>query len=60
MATVPQCQPNRSPDAPQEGKVVSKGKVKDAWGMPEGAELELGQWELQVDAKMDQQQFRSA
>ena len=43
---------------PQEGKIVSKSKVKDAWGMPEGAELEMGNWELQVDAKMDEQQFR--
>ena len=40
--------------------MVSKSKVKNAWGMPEGAELEMGQWELQVDAKMDQQQFRYA
>ena len=44
----------------QEGKVVSKSKVKDAWGMPAGAELELGNWELQVDATMDEQHFRSA
>ena len=28
--------------------------------MPEGAELEMGNWELQVDAKMDEQQFRLA
>lgn len=43
----------------QEGKVVAKSKVKDAWGMPEGAELEMGNWELQVDATMDEQYFRS-
>ncbi|KAL0049394.1 hypothetical protein WJX82_001168 [Trebouxia sp. C0006] len=42
----------------EEGKIVAKSKVKDAWGMPEGAELEMGNWELQVDAKMDEQQFR--
>ena len=44
----------------QEGKVVSKSKVKEAWGMPAGAELEMGNWELQVDATMDEQHFRSA
>jgi len=38
---------------------VSKSKVKDAWDMPEGAELEMGNWELQVDATMDEQHFRS-
>lgn len=43
----------------QEGKVVSKSKVKDTWGMPAGAELEMGNWELQVDATMDEQHFRS-
>ena len=43
----------------QEGKVVSKSKVKEAWGMPEGAELEMGNWEIQVDATMNEQQFRS-
>ena len=42
----------------QEGKVVSKSKVKEAWGMPAGAELEMGNWELQVDATMDEQRFR--
>lgn len=44
----------------QEGKVVSKSKVKEAWGMPAGAELEMGNWELQVDATMDEQHFRLA
>ncbi|KAL3144372.1 hypothetical protein ABBQ32_004125 [Trebouxia sp. C0010 RCD-2024] len=42
----------------EEGKVVSKSKVKEAWGMPAGAELEMGNWELQVDATMDEQHFR--
>lgn len=42
----------------QDGKVISKSKVKDAWGMPEGAELEMGNWEIQLDATMNEQQFR--
>ena len=42
----------------QEGKVVSKSKVKGTKNMPEGAELDMGNWELQVDAVMDEQQFR--
>ena len=43
----------------QDGKVVVKGqKVKDAYGMPEGADLCLGSFELEVDAKMDGGEFR--
>lgn len=42
----------------QEGKAVSKGKVKDAWDMPSGAELEVGNWEVEVDAIMEEQCFR--
>ena len=42
----------------QEGNVVSKSKFKDTKAMPEGAELEMGNWEVQVDAVMDEQQFR--
>ena len=38
---------------------MSKSKVKDAWSMPGGSELEMGNWELQIDAKMDEQSFRS-
>ena len=38
--------------------MVSRSRVKDTNNMPEGAELEMGNWELQVDAVMDEQQFQ--
>ena len=43
----------------QDGKVVVKGlRVKDAFGMPEGAELVLGSLDLEVDAAMPADHFR--
>ena len=43
----------------QEGKIVSKGKVKEAWDMPSGADLELGNWEVQIDDTMAEQSFKA-
>ena len=34
----------------QDGEVVAKGSVKGAWSMPEGAEVELAGWELEIEA----------
>ena len=39
---------------------MSKGKVKDAQSMPSGGELELGNWEVQIDETMKEESFRSA
>ena len=42
----------------QDGKVVAKGSVKGAWSMPEGAEVELAGWELEIEASMHAERFR--
>ena len=43
----------------QDGKVVVKGqKVTGAYGMPEGADLLLGSFELEIDTKMAGDEFR--
>ena len=42
----------------QEGKLVAKSHVKDAKDMPSGAELVLGNWEVEVDTRLDAQAFR--
>ena len=42
----------------QDGKVVAKGSIKEAWNMPEGAELELAGWEVEIEASMHEERFR--
>jgi hypothetical protein len=42
----------------QDGKTTSRGKVKGCLGMPPGAELEFGSWEIQVEAVLEEAQFR--
>ncbi|KAK9848939.1 hypothetical protein WJX84_002437 [Apatococcus fuscideae] len=40
-----------------EGQNVSRSRVKGTLDMPEGAELTLGNWELEVDARLDAATF---
>ena len=40
-----------------EGQNVSRSRVKGTLDMPEGAELNLGNWELEVDARLDPDTF---
>lgn len=40
-----------------EGQNVSRSRVKGTLDMPEGAELTLGNWELEVDARLDPASF---
>lgn len=42
----------------QDGKVVAKGTETGAWNMPEGAELELASWEVEIEASMHEERFR--
>lgn len=42
----------------QEGKVTSKSRVKDSYGMPEGADLVIGNWEVEIDALITETCFR--
>ena len=42
----------------QEGKVVSKSRVASTYGMPEGAELVLSSFELEVGPSIEAQRFR--
>ncbi|KAK9915546.1 hypothetical protein WJX75_000577 [Coccomyxa subellipsoidea] len=43
----------------EEGKLISKGNVKGCKDMPEGAEIPLGNWDLEVDQQIDAERFRS-
>eukprot|EP00884_Botryococcus_braunii_P013016 jgi/Botrbrau1/21715/Bobra.43_1s0110.1 len=42
-----------------DGKVISRGKVKGSHSMPGGAELEVGNWEVLVEALLDEASFRA-
>ena len=39
--------------------MIGKGKVKGCQDMPEGADLAIAQWELEVDARLEGSAFRS-
>ncbi|BDA44096.1 DNA repair and recombination protein RAD54B [Coccomyxa sp. Obi] len=43
----------------EEGKIITRGNVKGCKDMPEGAEIPLGNWDLEVDAQIDAENFRS-
>lgn len=40
-----------------EGQNVSRSRVKGTLDMPDGAELTLGNWEVEIDARLDAATF---
>ena len=40
-----------------EGQTISRGRVKGTKDMPQGAELVLGNWELEVDDRISAEDF---
>ncbi|KAK9805749.1 hypothetical protein WJX73_005408 [Symbiochloris irregularis] len=42
-----------------EGKIVTKGKVKGAYNAPEGSEIPLGTYTLEVEDTLSEEAFRS-
>jgi hypothetical protein len=42
----------------QEGKVIARAKVKGSHDMPEESTVELGNWEVLVEALLDEENFR--
>jgi hypothetical protein len=43
---------------PQEGKVIAREKVQNCFDMPEGAEVPIGSWDMEVDAPIEAERFR--
>jgi len=43
----------------QDGKVAGKGRVKGCLDMPEGAELVVANWEVEIDSPIEESAFRS-
>lgn len=42
----------------QEGKVTAKSKAKGCWDLADGADVTVGNWEIEVDRALDEATFR--